>query len=146
MPFRKNWFDEIADVTSQREYQRANIRIVDPSLIESEYNFETKEFEYTGDGLVYEGQARVIGVRWGVFSGGESQANSKTLSGIRIQVPQRSAGRIKTGCQVFVDSAPNPVLQNYVFTIRTDIQGSSDASRTFECELDSDVELVENGG
>lgn len=138
------WSDRIAEVSTRAEYQRAQIRILDPSLLEDEdYDIETGEWTSEGDPLIYEGQARVIGVRWGVQSGGESQANATTVSAIRVQIPQRAVGRVKKGCKVFVDSAPNVVLASYIFTVTSDMQGSSDAARTFECSLDIDVERTD---
>lgn len=133
------WQDRIAQVTGREEFQRARIRIEDPSLVTSVYDVETAEWTITGDSVVYAGQARVIGVRWGVQSGGESQANATTISAIRVQIPQHAVGRVKKGCRVFVDSAPNEVLTNYIFTVSSDMQGSSAATRTFECSLDIDV-------
>lgn len=137
----ENWADEIAEVSTQPEFQRAVIRIEDPSLLtQKSYDIETGEWTITGDPVVYDGQARVIGVRWGVQSGGESQANATTISAIRVQIPQHAVGRVKKGCKVIVKSAPNLVLTSYIFTVTSDMQGSSDASRTFECALDIDVE------
>lgn len=138
------WSDRIAEVSTRAEYQRAQIRILDPSLLEDEdYDIETGKWTSEGDPLIYEGQARIIGVRWGVQSGGESQANATTISAIRVQIPQRAVGRVKKGCKVFVDSAPNVVLASYIFTVTSDMQGSSDAARTFECSLDIDVERTD---
>lgn len=142
----ENWADEIAEESTKDEYQQAVIRIFDESqaTLVSEYDIETGTGPvYTG-GDIYPvgdetGQARVIGVRWGVQSGGESQANATTISAIRVQVPQHAVGRVKKGCKVFVESAPNLVLSSYIFTVTSDMQGSSDASRTFECSLDIDV-------
>jgi hypothetical protein len=136
------WHDRIAEVSTLPEYQRAVISIEDRSLLTQEdYDIETGGWSVVGDPVVYSGRARIIGVRWGVQSGGESQANATTLSAIRVQIPQHAVGRVKKGCKVFVQSAPNPVLQNYIFTVTSDMQGSSAAARTFECSLDIDVQL-----
>ena len=136
------WHDRIAGISTLPEYQRAVIRIEDRSLLTQEdYDIETGEWTVVGDPVVYSGGARVIGVRGGGQSGGESQANATTLSAIRVQIPQHAVGRVKKGCKVFVQSAPNPVLQNYIFTVTSDMQGSSDAARTFECSLDIDVQV-----
>lgn len=137
----ENWADEVASVSTLPEFQRAVIRIEDRSLVTEDYDIETGEWTVVGDPVVYSGRARVIGVRWGVQSGGESQANATTLSAIRVQIPQHAVGRVKKGCKVYVESAPNPVLQNYIFTVTSDMQGSSDAARTFECSLDIDVQV-----
>lgn len=138
-----SWSDRIAQVSTRPEFQRAVIRIFDESAatLVSPYDIETGIGPiYTG-GDIYEGQARVIGVRWGVQSGGESQANATTISAIRVQIPQHAAGRVKKGCKVFVESAPNLVLSSYIFTVTSDMQGSSPAARTFECSLDIDVQV-----
>lgn len=136
------WHDRIAEVSTRPEFQRAVIRIEDRSLLTQEdYDIETDEWTVVGDPVVYAGQARIIGVRWGVQSGGESQANATTIAAIRVQIPQRAVGRVKKGCKVFVESAPNTVLTNYIFTVTSDMQGSSDAARTFECSLDIDVQV-----
>lgn len=145
----ENWADEISAESSKSEYQQAVIRIFDKSqaTLVSEYDIKT------GLGPIYEGgdlyplgdedgRARIIGVRWGVQSGGESQANATTISAIRVQIPQHAVGRVKKGCKVFVESAPNLVLSSYIFTVTSDMQGSSAASRTFECSLDIDVQVA----
>lgn len=139
-----NWADEIVEVSTQAQYQRAIIRIFDQSAatLVTPYDIDTGIGPiYTG-GDIYEGQARVIGVRWGVQSGGESQANATTISAIRVQIPQHAVGRVKKGCKVFVESAPNLVLSSYIFTVTSDMQGSSPAARTFECSLDIDVQVA----
>lgn len=143
-----NWADEIAEVSTQPRYQRAIIRIEDSSLLtQSDYDIETGEWTVEGDPVIYpvgdeDGRARIIGVRWGVQSGGESQANATTISAIRVQIPQHAVGRVKKGCKVFVESAPNLVLSSYIFTVTSDMQGSSPAARTFECSLDIDVQVA----
>lgn len=139
----KPWFEQVADTSTRPEYQTAVIRIEDPSLVTSDYDIETGEYTDVGDPVIYpqtgeDGRARVIGVRWGVHTGGESQANSTSISAIRVQIPRGAVSRVKRGCKVYVESAPNPVLQGYVFTVTSDMQGSSDAARTFECALDID--------
>lgn len=138
------WHDRIAEVSTRPEFQRAVIRIFDESaaILISEYEIETGIGPIYEGGDIYEGQARVIGVRWGVQSGGESQANATTISAIRVQIPQHAAGRVKKGCKVFVESAPNLVLPSYIFTVTSDMQGSSPAARTFECSLDIDVQVA----
>lgn len=144
----ENWADEIAQESTKSEYQQAVIRIFDKSqaTLVTPYDIETGLGPiYTG-GDIYpigdeDGRARIIGVRWGVQSGGESQANATTISAIRVQIPQHAVGRVKKGCKVFVESAPNLVLSSYLFTVTSDMQGSSPASRTFECSLDIDVKV-----
>lgn len=161
-----DWAETISRVSTRPEFQNALIRIVDTSLIEyGEYDIETGTQDVTGDGVVYRGRARLIPVRWGTFTGGESQANSATLSAVRIQIPrldntesedfggepfgEEEFGanstltlRVKRGCKVFVETCErNPVLEDLVFNITSDLQGSMSAARTFEAALDGDVSI-----
>lgn len=143
--FATNWYDEIAAESTKAEYQTAVIRIEDPSLVTyGEYDVETGKQEVTGDPVIYptgdgDGRARIIGVRWGVFSGGESQANAKTISSVRVQIPKDAVDRVKKGCKVFIESTPeNPALEGLMLTVTSDFQGASSASRTLECALDGD--------
>lgn len=138
-----SWADEVAAESTKPQYQQARVEIHDPSLITRDYDVETGKWTITGDGLLYptgdeDGRARIIGVRWGVFSGGESQSNATTLASVRMQIPQHAMGRVKRGCVVKVLSAPNTVLTEYSFKVTSDFQGSSDAARTFECAVDMD--------
>ena len=159
------WNKRIATKTGNRKYQVADIRIEDPSLLTEVYDVETNTSTFTGESTVYEGPARIIGVRWGVQPGGESQANATTITAIRIQIPNDTGfedegygeidygeepyggnlglfPRVNRGCKVFVAASPeNPVLTRYIFAITSDMQGSSAATRTFEAALDGDVSL-----
>lgn len=137
-----DWAQEIADETGKEEYQNATIRIQDTSLLTINYDdiLETGEPTITGEADIYTGRARIIGVRWGVQHGGESQGNAYSEKSIRVQVPYQSVGRVKKGCKVYIVSSPrNPVLEDLVFTVSADFQGSMAASRTIECALNSDV-------
>lgn len=162
----EDWTAPIHAVSTQSRFQKSKIRIEDYSLITpGEYNVDTGTYtEPTGDPVIYEGQARLIGIRWGTFTGGESQANATTLSAIRVQIPNARFdegygedeygdnysgglyGRVKRGCKIFVlDSPNNPALNGLILTITSDLQGSSAAARTFEAALDADVEVAPNG-
>lgn len=161
-----NWTKQIAAVSTRPEFQRATVRIEDHSLLSyGDYDVETGTQETTGDPVVYEGQARLIPIRWGTFTGGESQSNATTLSAIRVQIPNALdaegygddeytegqyatglAGRVKRGCKIFVITSPrNPALEGLILTITSDVQGSSAAARTFEAALDADVAVVPSG-
>lgn len=142
--FASNWTDEIASVTGSREFQRADVIITLPDSDDAEWDWEGQGGWVPGNPaeILYEGQARIIGVRWGTQSGGESQANAKTISAIRFQVPKAAAGRVNRGAIVNVRSSwDNPVLTEFQFKITSDMQGSSAATRTFEAGLDSDVKV-----
>lgn len=145
--FENDWAAEIAEESTKTEYQTVRVRIEDPSrLTKQEYDWETAEWDIAGDPVVYPllnetGQARVIGIRWGVFTGGEAQANAATLSAVRLQLPRFAIGRVRKGFKVFVTSAPqNPTLENLIFTVTSDLQGGTSAARTIEMALDGDVE------
>lgn len=143
LKFASNWAQDVADISTLPEFQTATVRLEDPSLlVVGEYDIETGEQEISGDPVVYRGQARIIGVRWGVESGGGSQANSKTIKAIRIQFPYNAVGRVRKGFVAYVeDGGRNPNLENYLFTGASDIQGSASAARTVEFYVDSDVQL-----
>lgn len=139
-----NWADEIAEVSELPEFQTAKIRIVDPNLITRDYDEETATWTITGDGVIYNDRARIIPVRWGVHSGGESQANATTLSAMRVQIPRTLATdiRVNKGFRVFVEESPyNLSLVDRMFSVTSDLQGSSSASRTFECMADVDASV-----
>jgi len=160
-----NWAAEIEEETSKAEYQNAEIRIEDLSLLtRRDYDEVTGLWDIEGDSRVYSGRARLIPVRWGVESGGESQANATTLSAVRIQIPRYglsaafygeglygtgpfgysfgSAGRVRKGSRVIVvECHRNPALENLPFTITSDLQGSMSATRTFQAMLDGDARM-----
>lgn len=140
-----NWADEIAEISELPEFQTAKIRIVDPNLITRGYDQETATWTITGDGVIYNDRARIIPVRWGVQSGGESQANATTLSAMRVQIPRTLATdiRVNKGFKVFVDESPyNLSLVDRLFAVTSDLQGSNSASRTFECMADIDAAVA----
>lgn len=140
-----NWADEIAEVSELPEFQTAKIRIVDPNLITRDYDEDTATWTISGDGVIYNDRARIIPVRWGVQSGGESQANATTLAAMRVQIPRTLATdiRVNKSCKVFVDESPhNLSLENRMFAVTSDLQGSSSASRTFECMADIDAAVA----
>lgn len=140
-----HWTDEIAEDSESPEFQTAKIRIVDPNLITRDYDEDTATWTISGDGVIYNDRARIIPVRWGVQSGGESQANATTLSAMRVQIPRTLATdiRVNKGFKVFVDESPhNLSLENRMFAVTSDLQGSSSASRTFECMADIDAAVA----
>jgi hypothetical protein len=140
--FTDSWTDEIFNETSKPEYQTALIRLVDPSQIQRDYDEDTATWTIVGDGILYTGQARVKPIRWGNFTGGESQANSSSISAIRVQIPEY-AGRVDKGVRVLVLDADNASIEGRIFTISSDLQGSSIATRTFEAAADQDAVMPE---
>lgn len=137
-----DWTDPIAEVSESPEFMTATIRIENPNLVTKDYDEDTNQWTIVGDPVIYDGRARVIPVRWGVQSGGESQANATTIAAIRVQIPRTAATdiRVNKGFKVFTEGVPNNLsLQNRMFTVSNDLQGSSSASRTFECAADVDA-------
>lgn len=141
--FNTDWADEIVQETTKEEYQNALVRLRDDSLVYSDYDIDTAEWLVIGNGVIYTGNARIIGIRWGVFHGGESQSNASTEKAIRVQLPFQAVGRVKKGVKVFVDSCPrNPALEGLIFTVTQDFQGSMAGARTLECALDGDAAVT----
>lgn len=140
----KTWGDEIALITDSPEYQTCRISVMDYSDLEETYDPVTDEWTTVGEPVtVYEGRARFIPVRAGVFSGGESQSNPTTIRAGRVQIPSKYTDtRFNRGLTVFFDSAPDfPALESRTAKITDDFQGSTTASRTFHVSLDADAEV-----
>lgn len=135
------WTDEIAEITTAPEFQNATIEIYDGAT-ETVYDFETDTWTVDEPGgLVYAGRARVKDIRWGVFSGGESQANAKTVTAIRVQVGKNAVGRVPPGTTVLVTGSDDGLdVIGRLYKVNSDSQGSAQASRTFEAALDGDSE------
>lgn len=155
----EDWTAPISRTSTQERFQTATIRIEDWSFVQGEYDVDTDQYEYENpeDAIVYEGRARIIGIGRSQFNQGDDQANATSIVPIRIQIPNITdaegygddeygddysggiAGRIKRGVKVFVLSSPrNPGLEGLIFTVTSDIQGSSAAARTFEAAYDMD--------
>lgn len=132
------WTDEIAEITTSEEYQNATVTIYD-GKIELDYNFDKDTWSAPTVPPVYGGRARVKDIRWGVFSGGEGQANSKVVTAIRIQVPKNAVGKLPMGSTVIVtDNDDGLDIIGRLYRVNSDSQGSAQASRTFEAALDGD--------
>lgn len=98
--------------------------------------------ELPADTKLYEGQARFIPIRAGVWQGGEAQLNATTIRAVRFQVPfEDLPGRVYSGSNVKFLSAPrNPNLEGRTAKVTDDFQGSMTASRTFSAMMDADSE------
>ena len=140
---RGTWADEISALTGSPEYQTATVTIWDPSKEgEDEYNVDTGVWTYARRPQpFYTGPARVIGVRWGNDRKNSQVSNPSTTSSVRLQIPAgKLAHKIVRGTKVeFTASQGNQALIGSVFVVTSDLQGSSSATRTFECELDGDT-------
>lgn len=133
-----SWGEEIREVSTQEAYQNCTVSIFDPTVSESEYDYDTDTWSPTTQAPIYEGKARFIPVRAGVYHQGESQANSTTIRAVRFQL-QSDPGRIKTGYKVKFLTAPNnPSLVGQFATVNDDFQGSTTASRTIHASMDAD--------
>ena len=133
-----NWGDEIREESTKDEYQNCTVSVFDPTVSESEYDYDTDTWTPTTILPIYEGNARFIPVRAGVYHQGEAQANSTTIRAVRFQL-QSDPGRIKTGYKVKFLTAPNNLsLVGQFATVNDDFQGSTTASRTFHASMDAD--------
>lgn len=138
--FPETWTDEIAELTTDPEYQNATVRIYDPSLVTETYDISTGVWNVTGNGDLYSGQARVVDIRWGVNRENSDTGNPTTIKNIRVQLPKNILGRLKRGMKMVVTSCTdNPSLETFLFSVSTDIQGSNAASRTIEFAVDGDL-------
>lgn len=141
LKFDTDWPSEIAEISTLPEFQNAEIRIALPGT--RDYDIDTGEWTGAPAEVLYEGQARVIGVRWGISYTGQSQGNSRDVKAIRFQIPYQGTERVRRTASVRVTSAPrNPGLTEFVFAITNDFQGSNAAARTFEATLDGDSEAT----
>lgn len=142
--FGANWAQSVADISGRPEYQTARIRLLNPNApgyTPGEYDVDTGQYGAgTGTPVVWEGPARVIGVRWGVNNQNVQQANPTTIAAVRVQIPYGEyGGHVGRGWTVDVVECPrNPALISKVLTVTSDLQGSSAGSRTFECSVDLD--------
>lgn len=138
--FSKPWNDEIAGVTGRREWQQADVRIIDPSTFDSsQYDPETNEYSGPPASVLYTGQARVITTRAGINSN-DPQPNKSTLRTTRVQLPQHAMGLVRRNSKIIFTASPrNPALLRRIGTVTGDFQGSSAATRTFEVMFDGDA-------
>lgn len=142
-----HWPDIIAEISTRPEFQNATVRLEDPSLLIADPNYDPLEDDeptYTGDPVVYEGRARLIGINRGNENG--EQANEKTIKTVRVQFPQNAFARVGKGFKLYVtQSDRNPALETYVYTPVSNIQGSNAAARTIEFAVDEDSEVLIDG-
>lgn len=138
----RSWADDISDLTESEEFQTALVQIVDPRLVTSTYNVDTGVKTVTGNGVIYEGRARLKSLRSGLDRTNTNFSNPSTYSPIRVQVPHKDLRDVKVqrGTFVYVVSAPhNPSLDGLKFVITNSTEGASPATRSFYCEYDGDM-------
>lgn len=145
--FKKKWSEEIVEVTATSEYQNAVIQIIDPSAMIEAYDYDTNTYSRLGDGVVYEGQARV-GTRVGQLDvppgdRGNPTGEKKTI----FQIPPGAyLGPIKRNFRVRIVSGGEAYqLENYMFTVQADVNSSHMASRTIEAIADVTAESTWGG-
>jgi hypothetical protein len=146
--FTKKWSEEITDITNGDLYQNALIQIIDPSLMSEVYDYATNTYTAMGDGVVYEGRAR-LGTRTGqldVPPGDRANATGekKTI----FQIPHDAYfGPIKRNFKIrVVDGGESYPLEFYMFTVSADVNSSHMASRTIEAIADVTADSSWNGG
>lgn len=140
--FPNEWTDEISDISTLPEYQNATVTLIDPTqVVRGEFNIdEGVRGEATDDGSFWTGQARIISVRSGVNRLNEDTWNADNQVPVRAQFPRDVFQRIRKGFIMRVDSCPrNPVLEQYVYTVTFDLQGSNSASRTVHFGVSGDA-------
>lgn len=140
--FDISWFEEIAQITEDAEWEVATIEVRDPSLVISTYDVATNAYVQTGNPVLFTTQARGIGVRLVTGVSDTGTANPTSVKNFRWQFPHSAyTGRIKPGFQIRVIQADrNPTLLTYMFTISAEDLASSQASRSFECNVDMEVD------
>lgn len=116
------------------------VRVIDRVYLVFRYDNGWQELP--ADTKIYEGQARFIPARAGVWQGGEAQLNATTIRAVRFQVPFADLpGRVYSGSIVTFLSVPrNPNLVGRTAKVTDDFQGSMTASRTFHGMMDADSE------
>lgn len=136
--FTEDWAQEVADISGDSEYQNAQVEIRNPALVTRTYNEANNTFTETGNPVVWSGQARFIGVRTSVAQAAGNDKNPTSIQSGRLQIPYGAyPGRINRGWQVRIVSCPrNQAIEDVLFTVNNDVQGSSAASRTLELAID----------
>lgn len=136
------WETEIATVSSLPDFQNATIRIVNPSALTTTYDYATNDYTVTGDGLVYEGQARVKPINASRNFDQAYVEDPTTAKNVRVQIPSSALPEtpIRRGFQVqVVDGAFGKVLEQYLLTVTSDVPSSNMASRTFDTVVNVEV-------
>jgi len=135
--FASDWAQEIADVSGLVEYQNAVIEIRNPDLLVRSGNIQTG-YTYTGDPVVWTGQARVASTRSDIGAGGTTSTNPTSIKAMRVQIPyDKDFQRVYRGWQIRVlDGGRNSRLEDYLFAIESDVNSSHVASLTFNCTVD----------
>jgi hypothetical protein len=88
--FEISWAQEVADVSGDSEYQNATIQIRNPTLL-TRVGSITTGYTYTGNPVVWSGQARVASTRSSVNNGGTTSTDPTSIKQMRVQIPYDAA-------------------------------------------------------
>ena len=138
----ENWAAEIAAVSGDPEFQNCEIQIRNPDLIVTTRDMLTGITTQTGNPVLWQGRARIVGVRSALdISPGTTATPSGTKS-VRVVIPYGAyTGRINRGWQVrVIDGGRNPQLERYVLFVESDFNSGNVASFTIECSIAVDEE------
>jgi hypothetical protein len=136
--FGKQWAQEVADVSNDREYQNALIKIIDPSLVVRSGTIQTGYTYDATNATKWSGQARISSMRSGTSFGGTTSTNPTNIKSMRVQIPySETFQRVRRGWQVqVVDGGRNDRLTEYLSSVEADVNSSQVAALTFECSID----------
>lgn len=128
-----DWASEVEAVSTLPEFQNAQIVIYTATV--GEYDMDTGDFEVDYD-LIYQGQARVVGVR--TSSRDNQNFDPTSIKPVRVQVVRSGiSGRVPTDAKAyFISGGRNPQLEEYVFNVVSDFNSSHVAAYTFEFSVD----------
>lgn len=138
----ENWAAEIAAVSGDPEFQNCEIQIRNPNLMTVTPDILDGGVVIVGNPVVWQGRARVVGVRSALdISPGTSATPSGTKS-VRVQIPYGTyVGRINRGWQIrVIDGGRNVNLERYVLFVESDFNSGNVASPVIECSIAIDEE------
>lgn len=132
-----SWQDEIAQVSTDPEFQNAAVVIYIPAH-GGVYDVDTGEYDdETEAELIYEGRCRVVGLR---SARGETVAgNPDSLKPVRIQLPSIPTRMPDNTKAYFTDGGRNANLTSYVFNVNSDFNSSHVAAYTLELTVSMDA-------
>lgn len=136
----EDWAAEVAEISTLPEFQNAHIVLYTPGD-PGDLDVDTGQYSGGTDAvLIYDGQARVVGIR----SYRESQENSNptALKPVRVQIPAvgLTLGRVQNNAKAyFIDGGRNAQLVDYIFNVNSDFNSSHVAAYTFELTVDVDA-------
>jgi Family of unknown function (DUF6093) len=135
--FDVEWAQEVADVSGDQIYQNCAVEVRNPTLL-TRVGSITTGYTYTGDPVMWSGQARVASTRSSVNNGGATSTDPTSIKQMRVQIPYDAAfTRVQRGWQIRVtDGGRNPRLEDYLFTVESDVNSSHVGSLTFDCSID----------